>query len=93
MQPTTIELKAVLETKYKAPKMATITEENKWALNGTPRLGSMIDKYLENGKPLSLEKDQHNLACHVCDEMVQPQPVMKINRPKQSAPALLFKAW
>ena len=43
----------------------TITVENKWAYNGPPVFGSMIDKYLEPGIPLSLAKLQHNLACHV----------------------------
>lgn len=65
MQPTTMELKAVLDAKYKQPKTATMAEENKCAFNGTPKLGSIMDKYLENGKPLSLLKDQHNLACQV----------------------------
>ena len=60
-----MELKAVEEAKYKNPKQATQNDENKWALKGTLRWGSIIDKYLDKGKPLSLLNDQHNLACQV----------------------------
>lgn len=93
MQPTTMELKAVEDARYKHPNMATQKEENKWAFNGTPKLGSMIDKYFENGNPLSLLKDQQSLACQVWHDMVQPQAVKKIRIPRQRDPDLLFKAW